>query len=189
MKRIALLLLACLLSALAWASALAEEDLDVILAQDISAISVVDYGSDTQLTDQYGTYYVSNCFDHNLNTCWAEGDSGDGIGSVIWGRWRVNRGGWLLKGIAIWGGYHKSEDVYYKNNRPNGITVDIYCDGLTRTIDARLYDLPRCNLLFLDDYTPFYDEAEVFVTLNSVYPGNKYQDTCITDIDLIVQGY
>jgi len=189
MKRIAILLLACLLLAYLAPCALAEYYFDGILAQDTSAIRVVDYGSDTQLTDEYGTYYVSNCFDHNLNTCWAEGASGDGIGSVIWGRWRVNRGGWLLKGIAIWGGYHKSEDVYYKNNRPSGITVDIYCDGLKKTIDARLYDLPRCNLLFLDDYTAFDDETEVFVTLNSVYPGNKYQDTCITDIDLIVQGY
>jgi len=66
MKRIAILLLACLLLAYLAPCALAEYYFDGILAQDTSAIRVVDYGSDTQLTDEYGTYYVGNCFDNNL---------------------------------------------------------------------------------------------------------------------------
>lgn len=189
MKRIAILLLACLLLASLAPCALAEYYFDGILAQDTSAIRVVDYGSDTQLTDKYGTYYVGNCFDNNLKTCWAEGKSGDGIGSAIWGRWQARRGSWLLKGVAIWGGYQKSEDVYYKNNRPCNVTLDIYCDGATKSIDARLYDMPQCNLIIFDDYARFYDTAEVFLTLESVYQGWKYRDTCITDIDLIVEEY
>ncbi len=189
MKRGSILVLACMLLFTVAPCAMAANNSEVLLAQDTSSIYVIDYGSDTQLTDQYGTYYVENCFDHNLKTCWAEGVSGDGIGSCIWGRWRVRRGNWRLAGIAIWGGYQKSDDVFYKNGRPCNITVDVYCDGAENTIYARLHDHPQCNLLFFDDYVYFYDEAEVFVTLDSVYLGTKYHDTCITDIDLIVLPY
>jgi len=189
MKRGSIFVLACALLLTVVPYARAAYNPDAILAQDIGSIYVSDYGSDTQLTDQYGTYYVENCFDHNLNTCWAEGVSGDGIGSGIWGRWRVSRGDWRLAGVAIWGGYQKSDDVFYKNGRPCNITVDVYCDGATKTINAKLYDHPQCNLLFFEDYAPFYDEAEVFITLDSVYLGTKYHDTCITDIDLIVLPY
>jgi len=183
-KRIAALL-ACLLAASCAFGALADD----MLAWDTGSIPVIDYGADSQLTDKYGTYYVGNCFDHNASTTWAEGVSGHGIGSFIWGEWRVNRGTWLLKGVAIWGGYHKSDDVYYKNNRPCEVEVGIYCDGMSETISARLYDSRTCQLIYFDEPQVFYNRAEVSLTIDSVYMGSKYSDTCVTDIDLIVEPY
>lgn len=157
------------------------------LASETGCVILSGYGASSELTDQYGSYTASNCFDRNSNTTWAEGESGDGIGSVISGSWYAESGSWQIFGIAIWAGYHKSSDVFYKNNRPRNITLEVYCDGEFETFDINLSDSESCQYILFDYPIELRSEAEIWLTINSVYSGDKYTDTCITDIDLLVQ--
>ena len=185
MKKAAALLMICALLMTCVPCALA----DFSLASETGAIRVTDYWATSQLRDQYGAYTVANCFDGNLNTTWAEGESGQGIDAGITGVWQVNRGRWLLSGIVIWGGYQKSRDVYYKNSRPCDVQVRAYCDGASQSVMGMLADMREGQVLVFDQAMVLYDRAEVTVSIDSVYPGNKYTDTCITDIDLLVEPY
>lgn len=157
------------------------------LVSEISSIVLYDYGASSELTDQYGAYTASNCFDRNTNTTWAEGESGDGIGSTISGSWSVESGSWQITGIAIWAGYHKSSDVFYKNSRPRKVTLEVYSDGEFDSFEVNLSDSESCQYILFDYPIELRSEAQIWLTINSVYSGNKYTDTCITDIDLLVQ--
>ena len=157
------------------------------LVSEIGSVVLSDYGASSELTDQYGAYTVSNCFDRNINTTWAEGESGDGIGSTISGSWSVESGSWQITGIAIWAGYHKSSDVFYKNSRPRNVTLEVYSDGEFESFEVSLSDSESCQYILFDYPINLRSEAQIWLTINSVYSGNKYTDTCITDIDLLVQ--
>lgn len=157
------------------------------LASEKGSIVISDFGASSELTDQYGAYTASNCFDRNTNTTWAEGESGDGIGSTISGSWSVESGSWQITGVAIWAGYHKSSDVFYKNSRPRKITLEVYSDGEFYSFEVNLSDSENGQYILFDYPIELRSEAQIWLTINSVYSGNKYTDTCITDIDLLIQ--
>ena len=158
-----------------------------MLASEMDNITLCNYSATSELTDQYGAYRVSNCFDRNTNTTWAEAASGDGIGSMISGGWSVQSGSWQLTGVVIWAGYHKSSDVFYKNNRPHMVTLEVESDGAFQSFDVSLMDSQSCQYILFDRPLSLSSDARIWLTINSVYSGNKYTDTCISDMDLLVQ--
>lgn len=83
-----------------------------------------------------------------------------------------------IHGLRILNGYAKREDVYYKNCRPRDITIEL-SDGYTQT--ATLEDLygKKQDIKFDKAHSTDY----VKLTIETSYPGNKYDDCCISRIE------
>ena len=78
--------------------------------------------------------------------------------------------------MTINAGYQKNEDVFYKNSRPKDITV-IFDDGTSENFV--LEDIFGAQEIY---FSYPRNTASVTIVINSVYAGNKYQDTAISEI-------
>lgn len=114
-----------------------------------------------------------NAIDGDVTTGWAEGVSGQGIGETIT---IYFDGMYLVSGIEIYAGYQKSDDLYNKNSRPKEMYVE-FSDGSGES--CTLNDVNNVqNIQFVN---PVITES-ITLRIDSVYPGNKYEDTVITEI-------
>lgn len=122
------------------------------------------------------TYYSSNIYDRKLSTSWVEGMHGSGIGEWVM---LITNNGQKLKGIKIINGYASNMEFYKKNNRAKSIRVEL-SDGTI--VEKQLED---SGIAW--QYVDFNREIvcnSIKITILSVYRGNKYDDTCISEIDL-----
>lgn len=103
-------------------------------------------------------YDVKNMWDININTSWAEGKSGNGIGEKITFYSKKKQG---VRGIAILPGCLKSEDLFYKNSMPTKLSVQI--NDETWEIDCfNVY--PRFNHADLEDSMIYFDFNKTIYT-------------------------
>jgi hypothetical protein len=138
-------------------------------------------------------YCAKKAWDGNTKTAWVEGDSGDGIGEIVIAMIDTK------KPAEIWGGYGKSERLFYANNRPRSVKVytlvstrgfapqvgTAYADiKVLASIEVELKDFNGYQPLPLPQYQPGQNSGRTFVAVEilSVYRGTKYRDTCITEI-------
>lgn len=125
------------------------------------------------------TYDSSNATDGKLSTAWVEGASGPGVGEgvVLGADKRVS-----VSSITFASGYQKSEDIYYKNARPKQITL---VDGKTgETIcTVTLEDAPGSAQVVRFQGDPV-NTSSIRLVIDSVYPGNKYEDCAISEISV-----
>ena len=146
-------------------------------------------------------YLTNNLFDNKVDTAWVEGANGDGIGewiSIVLNAKRTDRPtGMLYFGMIP--GYLKSDKIWKENNRVKTalLIVQRYTGYDIRTKSFR-YDYPIIRLKFKDfkglqvfnllDYgaPPTYDPKRLWVIIENVYKGTKYNDTCISEI--VVSG-
>lgn len=132
------------------------------------------------LQDQTGANYdPSNLIDGRSNTIWAEGAEGPGIEQFIRIDFNKNK---VVKKLYIINGSAKSKRLYYANNRVRILRLD-FGDGEIK--DFKLQDdvmgEQEINL-GKGIETPY-----VGMTIYDVYQGNKYNDTCISEIRAV--GY
>lgn len=125
--------------------------------------------------DFHMEHTADRVIDGSLDTAWAEGVPGYGVGQSIT---LVFDGEYQVSGLQIWAGYHKSEDLFYKNARPQQIRV-ILTGGMEMTYS--LQDVMGKQTLYFD--TPAVTDA-VTILIDSVYPGTVYEDTVISEISL-----
>lgn len=122
------------------------------------------------------TYDGYNMLDGSLETCWAEGTSGNGEGEYI----ILYLDGYQdVSGFQIIPGYVKTEDLYYQNARP--LEVDIYIDGVyyeTHTFEDK-YNT-RWTGTFSEPVTCSVIEFDI----TEVADGSLYDDCCITELSL-----
>ncbi|MDI7219141.1 hypothetical protein QMN07_16715 [Leptospira santarosai] len=150
------------------------------------------------LTCKYSPYYA---MDGDPSTAWSEGVDGDGIGEVLLTFVDVR------KKIKIWTGYGRSEEIFKNNNRPKDVTLYIFealntSDGtisitlqnlvLRGQVEYTLKDengyqeisLPKVKLI--GSKGTVGNSGDRFTVLgikiNSVYKGEKYQDTLISEV-------
>ena len=128
----------------------------------------------TQLTGKSGTVYGAAFLnDGDTSTPWEEGVEGDGIGEQIT---YEPEAGTKLQVIRIYPGNGRSDKAFQENNRPKTITLEI--DG-------------KKQILNFDDAGHFYTFSskkpvtakQVKLIIDSVYPGSKWQDTCISEVE------
>ncbi len=113
--------------------------------------------------------------DGDIKTAWVEGVEGQGIGEKLTITFNDTS---YVSGFVINAGYQKSEKLYKKNSRPKSLKV-MFSDGemeefvLDDTLGEQefYFKTPR-NTTF------------VSFTISSVYPGEVYQDTVISEIIL-----
>lgn len=133
---------------------------------------------------QGGTKYTpENLIDHNESTPWVEGSEGDGISEwVKFENTRVVNGKNVamteyVKGMYICNGYGKTEELYYSNNRVKEIRIE-FSNG--KSITAKLEDGDKFPQKI--DFGEYIETDAIKITILGVYKGNKFDDTCISEI-------
>jgi hypothetical protein len=141
-------------------------------------------------------YCPLSLVDGNLGTAWVAG--GKGIGETV--LFPAD----ATKPLQIYNGFQRSESLYKKNSRPQGIRVFVlsahidvgqygsrYGDiRVLASRDSRLEDRMGAQPLALPDFAlPPQDESDfprivtlVAIQILSVYPGTAYADTCLSEV-------
>ncbi|MDQ2090070.1 NADase-type glycan-binding domain-containing protein [Marimonas arenosa] len=123
------------------------------------------------LAPQAGNSYgPRNLSDGNPRTAWCEGERGPGIGETI--TLFIDDGA-PFRRLLVANGYGKSPETFRKNGRPK--LVEITTD---RTPPTQLVLADQPGLLPV----PLIRSAEyqwVRLRILSVYPGTRYDDTCL----------
>lgn len=85
-------------------------------------------------------------------------------------------GTYTVTGFRIQGGYQKDETRYSRNSRPGDIRVE-FSDGSTQSMT--LQDLMQEQVV---TFSAPVDTSYVTIVIESVYEGNKYEDTAISEV-------
>jgi hypothetical protein len=115
-----------------------------------------------------------------LQTPWAEGVEGDGIGESI--TFDVKRP-LPLYGILIRPGYYEygREDVWWKNNRVAELEITLNDErAFTERIPDERFDNPY--LIRVRDYTK--PVSKIKLVIEGVHRGTQFHDTCISLVEL-----
>lgn len=138
-------------------------------------IGVASAEATTSLTGKTGTVYgPERLLDGDLSTCWQEGEDGPGYGAEIT---LSLDGEQEIRYIRIRPGSCRSERAFYENNRPATMTLRI--GELEQTLDFEDAD----QWVMFENSEPVTADA-VTLVLDSVYEGSRWDDTCITEVEL-----
>lgn len=131
----------------------------------------------TLKTDKISSYGAEHVLDGDPVTAWAEGVSGMGIGESIS---LSGDGVQTFTGFKITNGFQKTEKIFYMNPRASEMEVQV--DG-TKVMEI---SLRTDNYGYAENFQlpqPTDGTTITFVIKNAV-PGNKYEDTTISDISV-----
>ena len=136
-------------------------------------------------------YHPNNIVTNYRDFTWTEGVSGDGLGEYVELRQLFfGPGEEILQfdELCIVNGYAKNDDIWQKNNRVK--QLDFYFEDtfmgsiyLEDTIKPQYIDLKPLGLKVLNGR-----EATFRFEIMDVYKGTKYDDTCITGIEINFTG-
>lgn len=133
------------------------------------------------------TYSGDNLVDGSLETVWAEGVPGTGVGESVTLHLDKKQ---PVYGLIITNGYVASYDLYTKNGMLTAVSVDF--GG--KTVEADIpegygdesfsqEDLAACNRSKIELDEPVVTDT-VTVTITGAKKGTKYDDTCVTEMYL-----
>jgi len=175
------------------------------------------WGSSSELEmdiySDFGKYGSTNLGDNDPATCWAEGSESDGSNEFIWLTIPYD-----TQILRIRNGYQKSESIYFANNRPKKIEIQFFAcyepsGYVTEShngffISEKLYsdqDILEDKLGYQDinlnynwlaieeslshDRTFVKDLFMLKIKIIDVYKGDKWNDACISDINIIPNPY
>jgi hypothetical protein len=119
--------------------------------------------------------------DGDPRTAWTHGTKTDGVGE--WLRFKVTP----LKGatrvrMRVRNGYQKTPKLFAANGRARAVTVVLLPSG--KTTDVELADKEGWQEVVASQPDGPLDGVEL--RFRSVYPGKKYTDLCISDVELLV---
>lgn len=125
------------------------------------------------LTEKNKEYSISNLNNLAVDTPWVEGAPGYGIGE---GFTIENSWGKLYTTLLIMNGYISYEKpyLYKQNGRIKKIKVKGLKSGKEKILDV--LDTPHPQTVDISFIT---EPEDIRVTIEDVYPGTKYEDTCI----------
>lgn len=161
----------------------------------------------------FGKYGSINVADSDPETCWAEGSESDGSGEYLLTVIPEN-----ISTLRIRNGYQKNESIYNANNRPKAIKFTLYAsyqpsgyvtethtgfcisDPLfTSTVtlkDQMGYQDVNTGINWPDIYEELShdntfnkDHFILKIKIVDVYKGSKWNDACISDINIIPSPY
>jgi hypothetical protein len=126
----------------------------------------------------YGPENVQGSSSYPQNT-WAEGVPGDGVGEGL--DLTLERP-MRLHEIGIVNGFHKSRELYQANNRVAELSVSLNGEKDFMVTIPDEYLTREIYWFPLNGYEK--PVKTVRLRINKVYPGTKYQDTCISQLFL-----
>jgi hypothetical protein len=119
-------------------------------------------------------------------TAWVEGAEGDGIGESLTIPVSNLQSARAVR-LVIFNGYQKSKGLLEANAAVKQLTVTVRGTGgresgrkqltLERKMGSQSFDIPVTGSV-----------ADVVLTIDSVHPGSKYRDTCVSDVQLFVDS-
>lgn len=148
---------------------------------------------------EHSAYPTTNLSDLNFATAWVA------TKEVIGGKIVIDfKKPTLIEGFALINGYHKSKSTYLENNRIKSIVVhiegarsgdDFDNDPVDGTIDFKqtnyqplYFDNMRQHpdMCYYNIAHPFshYKATRIELEIKDIYPGTKYDDTCLSEIIL-----
>ena len=130
--------------------------------------------SSTLMQENYD-YSANNLIDQNNSTAWSDGIDGDGIGETLTFVFEQESS---INEINILNGYCKSEDLYYKNSRIKKVTL-IFDDGEEQIDIEDIYNQSQSFKLANQ-----HQSKQMVLRIDEVYTGNKYSDTCVSEISV-----
>ncbi len=125
------------------------------------------------------SYRATNLIDGDLATAWEEGVKGPGLGE--WVRFEFSRP-LVIARIEIANGYQKDDERFQGNPRVKTVKVE-YSNGETELIDlARYRGVP--------EHRPEASETIDWVklTIVSVYEGDEWEDTALSEVRIFEQA-
>lgn len=149
-----------------------QEDAPPVSMDAISNVTATSYLTESE----YGlVHHPSNLVDGSLANAWVEDVSRQGEGEAI--TIQLNEI-YTLSGFNINAGYQKSADAFAKNSRPATLLIT-FSDG--SSIDITLQDINEQQQV---NFPSAIETSSVTLTIQSIYPGSKYEDTAISEIQL-----
>ncbi|MGD9668483.1 MAG: discoidin domain-containing protein [Hyphomicrobiaceae bacterium] len=131
------------------------------------------------LEPQFGfNYRPKNLVDTDLKTAWVEGKTGHGEGESLVVELNGLR---TVTAIQLMNGYHKNERLFLANSRVHIAELQ-FSNGEARQVS--LADAPGLQTIEVGRQNASW----VRFTIRSVYPGNKYKDTAITEFRVVTQN-
>ena len=145
-------------------------------------------------------YSKNNLIDGDLTTAWVEGSKGFGIGEEINIEVEPKRG---ISYIGLINGFTLNEKTYYENARVKKLKLEIitYEDSFIKLEQPYVkdFDIPDISYTYFDEdnyskfQIPLFNCGEppnikkIKIKILDIYPGNKYEDLCISEI--LLGGY
>jgi hypothetical protein len=128
--------------------------------------------------ENYHPLYIG---DDDATTAWVEGAKGPGVGE--WVRLRVTamQGATKVR-LRLRNGYQKSEHLYKANARARTVTVVLLPSQVK--LEHELADAQGWQELVVTQPSGPLEAVEI--RIQSVYPGNRYEDLCLSDAQLYV---
>ncbi len=152
-----------------------------------------------------GNYQTTNLADRDFSSAWVEGNENSGVGEKI----TLHLNAAVVGALCIINGYTKSEETYYNNNRIKKAALEFeYVIEEDTDVDEhesyfkefKEVDFPDLAYMTIDKsnfaqlITIVADFGDIRIklkkitlTILEIYPGKKYNDTCISEIYLL--GY
>ena len=123
------------------------------------------------------SYPPENLFDHDLQLPWVEGEDGDGIGSYL----DLDEGVWGATNLIIFNGFFNPAKryLYDYNNRVKTFLLKSTDDDEYYELIINLEDTPNMQTICLPRRTRSFR-----LIIQDIYPGTKYNDTCLAGIFL-----
>lgn len=136
------------------------------------------------------TYEPGHLIDGDRNTVWAEGVPGCGIGEYIVLTKCYNEHSdnvsqrFTFENLCIVNGYAQNEQKWRNNSRVKSLELYVndnylYNLYLEDTIQPQYFDLTELNISAAAG-----EKIRFGFRIAEVYPGDKYDDTCITGIEI-----
>ena len=131
-------------------------------------------------------YHPSYVLDDDPKTAWVEGADGEGVGESL-SIPVSNLASARAVRLVVFNGYQKTQGLLSANAAPKQLTVTVLDPGkgesarqqltLERKMGPQSFEIPVKGPV-----------AEVVLTVDSVHPGAKYKDTCISDVQVFVDS-
>ncbi|MBL7065100.1 MAG: LysM peptidoglycan-binding domain-containing protein [Anaerolineae bacterium] len=147
-------------------------------ARNLTPLATVSASSHLR-TDRWGQYQSWMATDGRRESAWVEGVAGSGVGEWIMLTFPRTI---EVHSISMDVGYDKSADIFAKNNRIKKVTL-IFSSG--EQIELGFGDKRGMQTIPLVRAPgPNIETTYVKVVIEEVFPGWKYDDTCLAEIEV-----
>jgi len=136
-------------------------------------------GSSALRTDRWGQYYPWMAVDGQRTTSWSEGVQGPGVGEWIMLTFSETV---EVQSVRLSTGYDKSADIFLKNNRIKKATL-LFSNG--EQVELGFADKQGMQAIpVIGASGTAVDTTFVKLIIQEVFPGWKYDDTCLAEIEV-----
>lgn len=150
------------------------EDADSVDLSQYNKLTPAGVTGDSEMLSENYDYGPEQAADGDIGSSWQEGESGLGEGKSL----KINLdGSHKIRYIVLYLGNWRSDEMWGYNARPHELTLQI---GDVQK-DVEFTDEKKKFCLSFE--TPINGDS-VSITLKSVYKGTRWEDTCISEIEL-----